>query len=66
VDDGFLGRVENVEEVINVKPAVEKVADVELLEIFVAVELFVVGVGVPFRPILSRFAAGLCFRRSVF
>jgi hypothetical protein len=45
VDDGLLGRVEDIEDVIDVRPAVEEVADVELLEVLVAVELFVVGVG---------------------
>lgn len=45
VDDGLLVRVENIEDVIDVRPAVEEIADVELLEVLVAVELFVVRVG---------------------
>src|SRR5690606_35762578 len=45
VDDGLLGGIEDIEDVINIGAAVEEVADVELLEVFVAVELFVVGVG---------------------
>jgi hypothetical protein len=45
VDDGLLARVEDVQDVIDVRPAVEEVADVELLEVLVAVELLVVGVG---------------------
>ena len=45
VDDGLLGRVEHLEDVIDVRAAVEEIADVELLEVFVAVELLVVGVG---------------------
>ena len=56
VNDGLLGRVEDVEDVIDVRPAVEKVADVELLEVLVAVELLVVGVGdsIELRLILRR------------
>jgi hypothetical protein len=45
VDDGLLGRVEDVEDVVDVRPAVEEVADVELLEVLVAVELLVIRVG---------------------
>ena len=45
VDDGLLVGIEDVEDVIDVRPAVEEVADVELLEVLVAVELLVVGVG---------------------
>ena len=45
VDDGLFGRVEDVQDVIDIRAAIEEVADVELLQIFVAVELFVVGVG---------------------
>jgi hypothetical protein len=36
--------VEDLEDVIDVGPAVEEVADVELLQVLVAVELFVVGI----------------------
>ena len=45
VDDGLLGRVEHLQDVVDVGAAVEEVADVELLQVLVAVELLVVGVG---------------------
>ena len=45
VDDGLLRRVEDLEDVRGIGAGVEVVADVELLEVLVAVELFVVGVG---------------------
>ncbi len=45
VDDGLLCRVEHLEDVIDIRPAVKEVADVELLQVLVAVELLVVGVG---------------------
>ena len=45
VDDRLLGRVEHLEDVIGVGPDVEEIADVELLQILVAVELLIVGVG---------------------
>ena len=45
VDDGLLGRVEDVQDVIDVRAGIEEIADVELLQVFVAVELFVIGIG---------------------
>ena len=45
VDDGLLGRVQHGEDVVSIGAGVEEIADVELLEIFVAVELLVIGVG---------------------
>ena len=45
VNDRLLGRVENVEDVVGIGAGIEEIADVELLQIFVAVELLVVGVG---------------------
>ena len=45
VDDGLLICIQHAKDFVGVAAAVEVVADVELLEIFVAAELFVVGVG---------------------
>ena len=45
VDDGLLGRVEHLQDVVDIRAAIEEVADVEALEVLVAVELLVVGVG---------------------
>ena len=45
VDDRLLGRVEHLQDVVDVGAGVEEVADVELLQVLVAVELLVVGVG---------------------
>jgi hypothetical protein len=45
VDDGFLGRIEHRLDVIEVGAGVEEIADVERLQVLVAVELLVIGVG---------------------
>lgn len=45
VDDRFFRWIEDVQDVVNVRAGIEEVADVELLQVFVAVELFIVGVG---------------------
>lgn len=45
MDNGLLVRIEDIKDVIDVGATVEEVADVELLEVFVTVELFVVGIG---------------------
>ena len=45
VDDRLLAQVEDLQDVVRVAPGVEEVADVELLQVFVAVQLLVVGVG---------------------
>ena len=45
VDDRLLGRVEHLQDVVDVGARVEEIADVELLQVLVAVELLVVGVG---------------------
>ncbi|MNN08175.1 hypothetical protein D3C81_1210250 [compost metagenome] len=44
VDDGFLGGVEHLEDVVGVGARVEVVTDVQFLQVLVAVELLVVGV----------------------
>lgn len=45
MDNGLLVRIEDIKDVIDVGATVEEVADVKLLEVFVTVELFVVGIG---------------------
>ena len=45
MDNGLLVRIEDIKDVMDVGATVEEVADVELLEVFVTVELFVVGIG---------------------
>src|SRR5581483_1136234 len=44
MDDSFLARIEHLEDVIDVGTRIEKIADVELLQEFIAIELFVIGV----------------------
>ena len=55
VDDGLLLRIQDLDDFVGVAVGVEDVADVELLEVLVAVELFVVGVS-------DGFEFGLVFR----
>ena len=43
--NGLLSRVEHLEDVVGVGARIEVVADVELLEVLVTVELLVIGVG---------------------
>ena len=45
VDDRLLVRVEHPQDVVGIVPRVEEIADVEPLQILIAVELLVVGVG---------------------
>src|SRR5690606_26001363 len=45
MNDGLLGGIEDIEDVIDVGPTVEEVADVKLLEILVPVQLLVIRVG---------------------
>ena len=45
VDDRLLGGIEHLQDVVGIGAGVEEIADVELLQIFVAVELLIVGVG---------------------
>ena len=56
VDDRLLGRVEHLQDVVGIGAGIEEIADVELLQIFVAVELLVVGVGdgIELRLVLRR------------
>ena len=57
MDDGLLVRVENLEDVVRIRTRVEEIADVELLQIFVAVELLIIGVG-------NRIELGLVVRHQ--
>ena len=45
VDDRLLGRVQYLQNVVGVGVRIEEVTDVELLQILIAVELLIVGVG---------------------
>jgi hypothetical protein len=45
VDDRFLGGVEHLQDIVGIRAGGEKIADVELLQIFITVQLFIVGVG---------------------
>lgn len=45
MDNGLFVRIEDIKDVIDVGATVKEVADIELLEVFVTVELFVVGIG---------------------
>ncbi len=66
MNDGFLGGVEHLENVIHKGAAVEEVTDVESLEVLVAVELFVVRVsdGLELR-FVSRGEHSLCVATEV-
>src|SRR5947209_5363627 len=44
MDDGFFRLVQDVQNVINIRAAIEEVADIELFQIFITIELFIVGV----------------------
>ena len=52
MDDRLLVRVEDLQDVVRVAPRVEEVADVELLQVLVAVQLLVVRVGDGLEPLL--------------
>ena len=45
VDDRLLGRIQYLQNVVGVGVRIEEIADVELLQILIAVELLIVGVG---------------------
>ena len=62
VQDGFLFGVEHLHDLVGVALGVEVVADVELLEVLVAVELFVVGVGDGFK---TLFVVGVQHRFGI-
>ena len=48
VDDGFFVRREYLEDVVCPGAGVEEITDIELLQVFVAIELLVVGIGETF------------------
>ena len=56
MDDRLLGRVEHLQDVVDIGDGVEEIADIELFKIFVAVELLVIGVGdgIELRLVLRR------------
>ena len=45
VDNCLLGRIKDIEDVVNLRAGIEEIPNIELLEILVAVELFVICVG---------------------
>src|SRR6202008_4067910 len=45
VNDGLIGGIEDLQNIVDVGPGIEKIADVELLKIFVAIKLLVVSIG---------------------
>ena len=62
VDDRLLVRVEHPQDVVGIVPRVEEIADIEPLQILIAVELLVVGVGDGLEP---RLVMGHEYRRGV-
>ena len=45
VKDSLLGRIQNLEDVVRIGPGIEEIPDVERLEVFVTIQLLIVGIG---------------------